>query len=253
MPEEAEYAGHAAQRDCHRPGRLVLPVAEMPAAIAAYVERRAPQGRRRSRSVAHSVPTTASSREMLTLLRVRTGHDFSNYKHADDAAPHRAPHAACAACPTIAAYARLIRAAARRSGGAAEGAADQRHQLLPRRRGVRRRSSAGSSRGCSLDKGAQRPGARVGAGLRDGRRSVFDGDAAGRARGGDGRRAADPDLRDRPRRAGDRSRRAKGVYTEAERRRRVRGTAAAVLRTRRRRLPRPAASCARWCCSRTTT
>jgi two-component system, chemotaxis family, CheB/CheR fusion protein len=72
MPRNSIATGHA---------DLVLPVAEMPAKIAAYVERL-------RRDDQELLPVRAidedpdAMRDVLTLLRVRTGHDFSNYKTA---------------------------------------------------------------------------------------------------------------------------------------------------------------------------
>src|SRR5262249_51817672 len=57
---------------------LVLPVAEMPAKIAAYFDRL-----RLEDDEAPAVAGLAdpeAMRDVLTLLRVRTGHDFANYK-----------------------------------------------------------------------------------------------------------------------------------------------------------------------------
>ncbi|HMF98645.1 MAG TPA: CheR family methyltransferase [Vicinamibacterales bacterium] len=80
-PSEAEYTDMPRNAIATGLVDLVLPVAEMPEKIAAYLE----QVRREQTTSAQDAETTddpESMREVLTLLRVRTGHDFSNYKRA---------------------------------------------------------------------------------------------------------------------------------------------------------------------------
>lgn len=58
----------------------VLPVAEMPAHVASYVSRLSPEVPTPSDGGGHD--DVAALRDVLTVLRVRTGQDFSNYKVA---------------------------------------------------------------------------------------------------------------------------------------------------------------------------
>ena len=79
-PAEAEYADMPRNSIATGLVDLVLPVADMPAKIGAYLERL-------RRDDDELLPVAALTddrdlREVLTLLRVRTGHDFSNYKTA---------------------------------------------------------------------------------------------------------------------------------------------------------------------------
>ena len=80
-PGEAEYVDMPRNSIATGLVDLVLPVADMPAKIAAYVERL-----RRDDDEQLPVAAVAEEpdalRDVLTLLRVRTGHDFSNYKTA---------------------------------------------------------------------------------------------------------------------------------------------------------------------------
>src|SRR5262249_3636526 len=79
-PGEAEYTDMPRNAISTGLVDLVLPVAEMPSRIAAYQE----QVRREQVDTGEreSVDDPESFREVLTLLRVRTGHDFANYKRA---------------------------------------------------------------------------------------------------------------------------------------------------------------------------
>src|SRR5262252_7535073 len=78
-PEEAEYGDMPRNAIATGLVDLVLPIAEMPAKIDAYFERL-----REDDPMAATVPSVAadpdSLRDVMTVLRVRTGHDFSNYK-----------------------------------------------------------------------------------------------------------------------------------------------------------------------------
>ena len=191
-------------------------------------------------------------REILTLLRIRTGHDFANYKpgtvHRRVARRMHLRH-----LPDLQSYARLPAREPRRSRDADEGTAHQRHQLLPRPGWRSTRSTTnGAAAASSTDKGAKRPGARLGAGVRHRRGSLFDRHAAGRAREAARRAAGSPGVRHRSRRAGDRG----GARRPSTRTR----TSPTCPRSgcSGSSCGRPAAtgcgaSCARWCCSRRTT
>jgi two-component system CheB/CheR fusion protein len=106
-PREAEFADMPSNAIATRLVDLVLPIAQMPQHIAAYFERQ-----RRDAEA----PTTAgpqadeleSLREVLTLLRVRTGHDFSNYK-APTVHRRMARRMNLRGIATVAGYLRLIR------------------------------------------------------------------------------------------------------------------------------------------------
>ena len=78
-PAEAEYSDMPQNSINTGLVDLVLPVAEIPQRIAAFYEQlRHDEGERVSAGQAADVGE--SLRDVLTLLRVRTGHDFSNYK-----------------------------------------------------------------------------------------------------------------------------------------------------------------------------
>src|SRR5262245_12314895 len=80
-PGEAEYSDMPRNAIATGLVDLVLPIGEMPAKIATYLE----QVRRERTESAQEAETSddpEALREVLTLLRVRTGHDFSNYKRA---------------------------------------------------------------------------------------------------------------------------------------------------------------------------
>jgi two-component system CheB/CheR fusion protein len=78
-PAEAEYGDMPRNSIATGLVDLVLPVAQMPAKIAAYFDHLGDAGEAAPGGVA-SDPD--AMREVLTLLRGRTGHDFSNYKAA---------------------------------------------------------------------------------------------------------------------------------------------------------------------------
>ena len=77
-PDEAEYGDMPRNAIATGLVDLVLPIAEMPAKIGAYVERLRTDDT--GTSPAEAVGDPDALRDVLTLLRVRTGHDFSNYK-----------------------------------------------------------------------------------------------------------------------------------------------------------------------------
>jgi two-component system, chemotaxis family, CheB/CheR fusion protein len=81
-PGEAEYADMPRNAIATGFVDLVLPVAEMPSRVMAYLEqlRREQAGEPTSEAGINEDPEAL--REVLTLLRVRTGQDFSNYKPA---------------------------------------------------------------------------------------------------------------------------------------------------------------------------
>ena len=80
-PDQAEYADMPRNAIATGLVDFVLPVAEMPAKVAAYFERVRRDDDEGSRIDA-SPDDRDAMRDVLTLLRVRTGHDFSNYKTA---------------------------------------------------------------------------------------------------------------------------------------------------------------------------
>ena len=77
-PDEAEYGDMPRNAIATGLVDLVLPVAEIPARIGAYFERLGTDDS--GPSAAAAVDEPDALRDVLTLLRVRTGHDFSNYK-----------------------------------------------------------------------------------------------------------------------------------------------------------------------------
>jgi two-component system, chemotaxis family, CheB/CheR fusion protein len=83
----------------------VLPVADMPAAIQAYFAR---VGEPRASAETLTQPDPEAMRDILTVLRVRTGHDFSSYKPGTiQRRVERRIHVR--GLPSLAAYARLVR------------------------------------------------------------------------------------------------------------------------------------------------
>ena len=82
-PDDRRVRRHAAQRDRHRPGRSRA--AGQPDAGARFAPTTSGCGSRAVAGRCRPTPSPATSdalRDVLTLLRVRTGHDFSNYKPA---------------------------------------------------------------------------------------------------------------------------------------------------------------------------
>jgi two-component system, chemotaxis family, CheB/CheR fusion protein len=78
-PTEAEYPDMPRNAIATGLVDVVLPVAEMPTQIAAYLERARRDEENAPAAVAPGEDSDAL-RNVLTMLRVRTGHDFSNYK-----------------------------------------------------------------------------------------------------------------------------------------------------------------------------
>jgi two-component system CheB/CheR fusion protein len=106
-PDEAEYGDMPRNSIATGLVDFVLPVAEMPAKIASYIERVKKNGHATNVSPA-IVEEPDAMRDILTLLRVRTGHDFSNYKTAT--LQRRVDRRVnLHGLPTLSAYARLIR------------------------------------------------------------------------------------------------------------------------------------------------
>jgi two-component system, chemotaxis family, CheB/CheR fusion protein len=107
-PGEAEYADMPHNAIATGFVDLVLPVAEMPARVMAYLE----QLRREHAAEPAAEPgideDSEALREVLTLLRVRTSHDFSNYKRAT-LLRRIERRMTLRSVPTLAHYARLMR------------------------------------------------------------------------------------------------------------------------------------------------
>jgi two-component system CheB/CheR fusion protein len=92
----------------------VLPVAAIPRVIVEYDERRR-AGQSRAMPAAHADAPGASVHDVLTLLRVRTGHDFSNYKPAT-VMRRIERRMAVRNCATLADYAAFLRASPEEPG-----------------------------------------------------------------------------------------------------------------------------------------
>jgi len=106
-PNEAEYDDMPRNAIATGLVDLVLPVGSMPEKIAAYFERVRREDDEAPAAVAFTEDPEAM-REVLTLLRVRTGHDFSNYKSATlQRRVERRMN--LRAVTSVGAYARLIR------------------------------------------------------------------------------------------------------------------------------------------------
>jgi two-component system CheB/CheR fusion protein len=105
-PAEAEYAEMPRNSIATGLVDLVLPVAEMPGKIAGYFER--VQREENAPAVASVADEPDAMRDVLTLLRVRTGHDFSNYK-APTLQRRVERRMNLRGLPTLLSYARLIR------------------------------------------------------------------------------------------------------------------------------------------------
>jgi two-component system CheB/CheR fusion protein len=106
-PDEAEYGDMPRNSIATGLVDVILPVAAMPAKIAAYLEhlRRDPA----EVEATDRAPDDADAmREVLSQLRVRTGHDFSNYKTAT-VRRRIERRMTLREVPTVAAYARLMR------------------------------------------------------------------------------------------------------------------------------------------------
>src|SRR5262249_56308670 len=104
-PVEADYGDMPRNAIATGLVDLVLPVGEMPSKIEAYLEQV-----RREQSDSSLDPDgddPEATREVLTLLRVRTGHDFSNYKRAT-LQRRIERRMTLRSVPTLAQYARLV-------------------------------------------------------------------------------------------------------------------------------------------------
>ena len=216
--------------------RLRAAVAEIPGAIAEYDERRR-AGRIAEGTGAQLDAVGAALHEVLTLLRSRTGHDFSNYKPAT-VLRRIERRMAVRKRATIADYAAFMRETPDETAAADEGPADQRHQLLPRSGGLRGARDARHPAAVRAQAG-RRPGARLGGRLRHRRRGLLDRHAARRARRDAVRAPRHPGVRHRPRRQPAIATAREGLYTEARCRRRLGRAAAPLLPAGRRRLSRP--------------
>ena len=106
LPDEAAYADMPNHAIATGQVDLVLPIADMPGRIAAYYARMQ-QADETPETVEYEEDPDAL-REVLSLLRVRTGHDFANYKPGTLMRRlQRRLHVV--ETPTLSAYARLIR------------------------------------------------------------------------------------------------------------------------------------------------
>ena len=105
-PNEAEYTDMPRNAIATGLVDLVLPVGDMPPKITAYLDQVQREGS--SSSETDSSEDPASLRELLTLLHVRTGHDFSNYKRAT-LLRRIERRMTLRSTPTLAQYARLMR------------------------------------------------------------------------------------------------------------------------------------------------
>ena len=166
-PEDAEYDGMPRARHRHRHGRLRAAggrdagqagraVAQRPGASSC---RPAPTTRSRPRPPTPARPTRRAEdalHDIMVTLRARTGHDFRHYKRATVLRRLERRHAGQRAARP----AGLPRAACARDAagdaGAAAGPADQRHQLLPRPRGVRGARARGDPRAVRRPSPAER-------------------------------------------------------------------------------------------------
>ena len=105
-PNEAEYTDMPRNAIATGLVDLVLPVGEMPPKITAYLEQMRRDGGAADEAVTGDDPDAL--RELLTLLRVRTGHDFSNYKRAT-LLRRIERRMTLRSVPTLAQYARMMR------------------------------------------------------------------------------------------------------------------------------------------------
>jgi two-component system CheB/CheR fusion protein len=104
-PVEAEYSDMPRNAIATGLVDVILPIAEMPAKIRAYFDSLRNEGAPVEGAVADSADAV---REVLALLRVRTGHDFSNYK-APTLQRRIERRMNLRAIDTVSAYARLVR------------------------------------------------------------------------------------------------------------------------------------------------
>ena len=93
-------------------------------------------------------------REICAILRNQLGHDFAGYKDQDLPAPGAAAHAGAAARRRSRATSSGCGRSREEVGAAVPRPADRRHQLLPRRRGLRGAGASWSCRSCSRARGA---------------------------------------------------------------------------------------------------
>jgi two-component system, chemotaxis family, CheB/CheR fusion protein len=106
-PREAEYGDMPRNSIATGLVDFVLPVAEIPARIADYFARVRHEGQE-APAIAAAPDDLDAMRDVLTLLRVRTGHDFSNYKTAT--LQRRVERRInLRGLPSLVSYARLIR------------------------------------------------------------------------------------------------------------------------------------------------
>ena len=115
-------------------------------------------------------------RDVLSLLRARTGHDFAQYKRAT-VLRRIERRLQVNQLRDLADVSRLPARQPGRDAAAAERHADQRDEFLPRPRGVRG-ARANRDPGRVRRQVHRRPGARLGGRLRDGRGGLFDRHAA---------------------------------------------------------------------------
>ena len=107
-PNEAEYADMPRNAIATGFVDLVLPVAEMPRRIASYFEQLRHDVEELPAAAPAAGEDSEAMRDVLTLLRVRTGHDFLNYKNAT--LQRRVERRmTLRGVPSIAQYARLVR------------------------------------------------------------------------------------------------------------------------------------------------
>ena len=167
-------------------GRLQLPPEEGPPA-------RARRPRAGSAKAGRCPGVEAALRDILSLLRVRTGHDFTYYKRAT-ILRRIARRMQVNGIEEVRGLPRFHPHASRRTRRAAAGPAHQRDEFFPRPRGVR---GAGGPHPLAVPgQGTRRLRARLGGGLRHGRGSLFRGHAA--ASSTRGRSTARPSSRSSP-------------------------------------------------------
>ncbi len=106
LPDEAAYADMPNHAIATGQVDLVLPVTDMPGRIAAYYTRI--QKTDETPEIVEYEDEPHALREVLSLLRVRTGHDFANYKPAT-LIRRLQQRLHVVGAPTLTAYARLMR------------------------------------------------------------------------------------------------------------------------------------------------
>ena len=159
---ERDQADQGARRAHHRPGSRRKPSTatcrSTRCSAASITCCRSPRFPARSwnttsadrRAAATSAAGRSSTRsatalhEVLTLLRVRTGHDFANYKPAT-VMRRIERRMAVHKCATIADYARFMRTTPQEAGLLMKELLDQRHEFLSRSRRLRDARSTGDS------------------------------------------------------------------------------------------------------------